>query len=76
VKTTRKQDPNATLDELLALMRKHKVLAFEQGDLKVSFHPSALVVDEQPAKAKAEPPELDAAGRAVEDPDLYYSVRG
>lgn len=62
-------------DDLLALMRKHKVLAFELGELKVSFHPSALI-DEQPAKAKAEPPELDAAGRPADDPDLFYSARG
>lgn len=75
MRPTRKQDPNANLDALLALMRKHKVLAFEQGELKVSFHPSALV-DEQKAEAKTEPPALDAAGRPADDPDLFYSVRG
>lgn len=60
------------LDKLLATARKHKVLAFEVGALKVSFSPAAL---EDVPKGK---PRRQAEAEAPSDEDLldYYSTEG
>lgn len=60
-------------DSFLAVARRHKVIAFEVGDLKVSLHVSALVDDTQ-KQAPSEHREPVSPIVAGEDPDLFASV--
>lgn len=70
------------LDSLFRVLRKHRVAAFEQGPLKVSFHPLAFTEGVPGASRKRGKAQAEAEAETQQDerllpgddPDLIWSA--